>query len=62
VQLAFQLLASKIVRKNFPTQVTRFMVDLAGKCVEGMQINWENYFINKIEKDVGHTYHTQRGG
>jgi hypothetical protein len=34
--LAFQLIASNIVTKNHPTQVTGFVVDLVGKCVEGM--------------------------
>jgi hypothetical protein len=27
------------------------MVDLTRKCVEVMQMNWENYLINEIEKD-----------
>jgi hypothetical protein len=26
------------------------MVDLAGKCVEGMQMNWVSYLINEIKK------------
>jgi hypothetical protein len=39
VHLDFQLLAGKLMRKNFPTQVTVFMVDLARKFVEGMQMN-----------------------
>jgi hypothetical protein len=51
VRLACQLIAGKLVRKNIPTQVTGFMVDLAGKCVEGMQMNWVIYLINKLEKD-----------
>jgi hypothetical protein len=51
VCLAFQLIAGKIVRKNHPTQVTGFMVDLAGKCVEGMQMNWVSYLVNELEKD-----------
>jgi hypothetical protein len=25
--------------------------DLAGKCVEGMQMNWASYLINKLEKE-----------
>jgi hypothetical protein len=39
------------------------MVDLAGKCVEGMQMNWVNYLINEIEKDcreaqdLGYEFH-----
>jgi hypothetical protein len=51
VRLAFQLIADKIVRKNRPTQVTRFVVDLARKCVEGMQMNWARYLVNEIYKD-----------
>jgi hypothetical protein len=26
-------------------------VDLAGKCIEGMQMNWVSYLINEMEKD-----------
>jgi hypothetical protein len=51
VCLSCQLLVGKLVRKNHPTQVTGFMVDLAGKCVEGMQMNWVNYLVNELEKD-----------
>jgi hypothetical protein len=36
VCLSFQLIVSKLIRKNRLTQVTRFIVDLVGKCVEGM--------------------------
>jgi hypothetical protein len=39
VHLACQLIAGKSVCKNRPTQVTRFVVDLIGKCVEGLQMN-----------------------
>jgi hypothetical protein len=39
VCLTCQLIAGKIVRKNYLTQVTGFIVDLIGKCVEGMQMN-----------------------
>jgi hypothetical protein len=49
VRLACQLIAGKIVRKNIPTQVTGFIVDLAGKCVEGLQMNWEKYLVNQLE-------------
>jgi hypothetical protein len=48
VRLSFQLIDGKHVRKNLPTQVTKFMVDLAGKCVEGLQMNWVNYLVNEI--------------
>ena len=39
VHLACQLIAGKLVRKNRPTQVTGFIVNLVGKCIEGMQMN-----------------------
>jgi hypothetical protein len=51
VRLACQLIAGKLVRKNRLTQVTGFVVDLAGKCVEGMQMNWVSYLVNELEKD-----------
>jgi hypothetical protein len=63
VHLTFQLIAGKLVRKNHPTQVTGFMVDLAGKCVEGMQMNWASYLVNELEKDcreaqdLGYEFH-----
>jgi hypothetical protein len=63
VHLAFQLIAGKLVRKNHPTQVTRFVVDLVGKCVEGMQMNWASYLVNELEKhyhkapDLGYEFH-----
>jgi hypothetical protein len=51
VRLAFQLIVGKLVRKNRPTQVMGFVVDLAGKCVEGMQMNWVSYLVNQLEQD-----------
>jgi hypothetical protein len=51
------------VRKNRPTQVTGFIVDLAGKCVEGLQMNWEKYLVNQLEldcreaQDQGYEFH-----
>jgi hypothetical protein len=51
VLLACQLIVGKIIRKNHPMQVTGFVVDLAGKCVEGMQMNWVSYLINELDKD-----------
>jgi hypothetical protein len=51
VRLSFQLIIGKIIRKNRPTQVTGFIVDLAGKCVEGLQMNWASYLLNQLEKD-----------
>jgi hypothetical protein len=63
VCLACQLIAVKLVRRNRPTQVTCFVVDLAGKCVEGMQMNWVSYLVNELEKhcheaqDQGYEFH-----
>jgi hypothetical protein len=51
VCLSCQLIARKIVRKNHPMQVTEFVVDLTGKCVEGIQMNWVRYLVNELEKD-----------
>jgi hypothetical protein len=51
VFLAFQLIVGKLVRKNRPTQVTGFIIDLAGKCIEGLQMNWASYLINQLEQD-----------
>jgi hypothetical protein len=39
VRLTCQLTAGNLVRNHKPTQVTGFVVDLAGKCVEGLQMN-----------------------
>jgi hypothetical protein len=39
------------------------MVDLVGKCVEGMQMNWVSYLVNELEKDcceaqdLGYEFH-----
>jgi hypothetical protein len=33
------MIAGKLVHKNRLTQVTGFVVDLAGKCTEGLQMN-----------------------
>jgi hypothetical protein len=51
MRLSCQLITGKLIRKNRPTQVTGFVVNLAGKCVEGMQMNWESYLVNELEKD-----------
>jgi len=32
-------------------QVIGFVVDLVGKYVEGMKMNWESYLVNELEKD-----------
>jgi hypothetical protein len=45
------LIVGNLVRKNQPTQFAWFVVDLAGKCVEGMQMNWASYLVNELEKD-----------
>jgi hypothetical protein len=63
VHLACQLIAGKLVCKNRPTQVTRFIVDLAGKCAEGLQMNWAQYLVNQLEldcreaQDQGYEFH-----
>jgi hypothetical protein len=31
--------------------VIGFVVDLTGKCVEGLQMNWEKYLLNQLELD-----------
>ena len=46
MRLACQLIAGKLVRKNQPTQVIGFVVDLSGKCMEGLQMNWAKYLVN----------------
>jgi hypothetical protein len=63
VCLACQLIMGKLVRKNRPTQVTGFVVDLAGKCAEGLQMNWVQYLVNQLEldcreaQDQGYEFH-----
>jgi hypothetical protein len=63
VCLACQLIAGKIVLNKKQPQVTRFVVDLAGKCVEGLQMNWAQYLVNHLEldyrevKDQGYEFH-----
>jgi hypothetical protein len=51
VYLTYQLIAGKLVRKNRPTQVTGFVLDLTGKCVEVLQMNWVKYLLNQLELD-----------
>jgi hypothetical protein len=61
--LACQLIVGKLVRKNQPTQVTDFVFDLIGKCVEGLQMNWVKYIVNQLEldcreaQDQGYEFH-----
>jgi hypothetical protein len=63
VHLAFQLIVKKLVRKNKPMQVTGFVVGLARKWVEGLQMNWVKYLINQMEinfceaQDQGYEFH-----
>jgi hypothetical protein len=63
VHLACQLITGKLVRKNRPTQVTGFVVNLAGKCTEGLQMNWAKYLMNQLEldcrevQDQGYEFH-----
>jgi hypothetical protein len=51
VRLTCELIIGKLVQKNIPTQVIGFVVDLTGKCVEGIQMNWEMYLVNHIDQD-----------
>jgi hypothetical protein len=51
VHLYFHLITGNIVRKNIPTQFMGFFIDLARKCIEGMQMNWASYLVNQLEKD-----------
>jgi hypothetical protein len=63
VRLDFQLITGNLVRKNRPTQVAGFVVDLAEKFVEGLQMKWVRYLINQLEKycheaqDQGYEFH-----
>jgi hypothetical protein len=50
VHLACQLIASKLVWKNRPTQFIGFVVDLIGKCMEGLQMNWAKYLVNQLDQ------------
>jgi hypothetical protein len=58
-----QLIASKLVRKNRPTQVTIFVGNLAGKCTKGLHMNWAKYLVNQLEldykeaQDQGYEFH-----
>jgi hypothetical protein len=63
VHLVCQLIIGKIVRNNRPTQVRGFVVELIGKCMEGIQLNWVSYLVNHLEKycceaqDQGYEFH-----
>jgi hypothetical protein len=66
VRLSYQMIAGNLFRKNRPMEVTGFIVDLAGKCVKGMQMNWASYLVNELEKDYrkvqdqGYEFHFSR--
>jgi hypothetical protein len=51
VHLYYQFIVGKIIRKNRLKLATRFIIDLAGKCIEGMQMNSVRYLVNELEKD-----------
>jgi hypothetical protein len=51
VHLSYQLIACKLVCKNRLNQVIGFVVDLTGKCAEGLQMNWVKYLVNQLELD-----------
>jgi hypothetical protein len=51
MHLACHLITGKLVCKNRPTQVTGFVVNLAGKCTEGLHMNWAKYLVNQLELD-----------
>jgi hypothetical protein len=63
VCLAFQLIVGKLVRNNRPMQVMGFVIDLTGKCVEGLQMNWASYLVKQLEtycceaQDQGYEFH-----
>jgi hypothetical protein len=46
--------------------VTGFVFDLAGKCPEGLQMNWAKYLVNQLEldcrevQDQGYEFHFSR--
>jgi hypothetical protein len=49
--LHFHMIVGKLVPKNRPTRTTRFLVDLIGKCTEGLQMNWVKYLVNRLKLD-----------
>jgi hypothetical protein len=51
VFLYCQLIARNLIRNNRLTQVIGFVVDLAGKCVKGMKMNWVNFLIKELKKE-----------
>jgi hypothetical protein len=63
MRLTYQLVTGMLVRNNRPTQVSDFVVYLAGKCAEGLHMNWVKYLVNQLEidckeaQDQGHEFH-----
>jgi hypothetical protein len=63
VRLAYQMITGKVVHKNRSTQVSWFVVDLTGKCVGGVQMNWSKYLVDQLEldcrevQDQGYEFH-----
>jgi hypothetical protein len=57
------MIAGKLVRKKKQTQVSGLVVDLIGKCVEGVQMNWSKYLEDQLEldcreaQDQGYEFH-----
>jgi hypothetical protein len=51
VNLSYKPIAGNLVLKNRPTKVTGFVVDVTGKCVEGLQMNWAQYLVNQLDLD-----------
>jgi hypothetical protein len=57
------MIVGNLVHKNRLTQVTRFVVDLVGKCTKGLQMNWVKYLVNWLEldyreaQDQGYEFH-----
>jgi hypothetical protein len=59
VHLDCQLIVKNLVRKKRPTQVTAFVIDLVGKCVEGIQMNWVKYLVLMGLKSLDSTLGTR---
>jgi hypothetical protein len=63
VCLTCHMIVGKLVRKNRLMQVFGFVVDLVGKCVEGVQMNWSRYLADQLEldcreaQDQGYEFH-----
>jgi hypothetical protein len=57
------MITGKLLCNNKPTEVSGFVVDLVGKCVEGVQMNWSKYLVDQLEldcrevQDQGYDFH-----